>query len=81
MTDVDVVAVQNKVQFLTWPAGWISGLAFPVGIIQAGGFHKQEDFVFTPKSVEVSGNDDRFFCLHDQLVQVAELHLSVTILK
>ena len=81
MRHLDTLAIQDEVKFHARRSTRVSGVAIDIGAAQPGGFHKQEDFIFTPERIEIAGHDDWFFALFDELIQVPQLKMAVPVFK
>ncbi|CAA2962656.1 Hypothetical predicted protein, partial [Olea europaea subsp. europaea] len=75
--DFNAFAHQDEVQLNTRGPRRERGQARGVGAAQPGCPHEQIDLVRSPERVEVTGNNDRLWRLHNQIVQGAKLILAV----
>ena len=78
---LDALTVQDEIQFHTRCAARIRGQALQIGATQSGRFFKQEDLVFAPESIEVTGNDNGFLAFLDQLIEMPQLKMPMPVLE
>ena len=75
--DMNAFTVEDKIEF-TPGGGTGEGMpAMGIGAFKAGSSQEQMQFMITPERIEIAGDNDRFFNIFNQVIQVAELVLAV----
>src|SRR5665213_804737 len=79
--ELDIRTEQDEVQLHARHARREGRQLLGVGTAQPGGVHEEVDLVVAPEGVEVPRHDHRFVGLHDQLMQEAQLVLTMAVLE
>jgi nicotinate-nucleotide pyrophosphorylase (carboxylating) len=73
--------MKNEIEFLAWRAAWISRDAVHIRRRKACRFHKQIDFVFAPKGIEVTRNDHWLGGFFNEVIQSTKLQVAMAVFQ
>ena len=81
MVDADFFTVQDEINLSVWRMAWMGWKIAQVGTAEACSSEKKFQLAIAPKSVEVPADHNRLVSGLDQLMQTAQLILSVAVFQ